>query len=90
MDKGMFRWNLYGCCWESLDIEDTKIFIHTYPSNQYLESIQKNGLLQADHFVFDSIHAVHKFIELKYNGLVNYRDPQEVNHPRRDLLEQYI
>ena len=26
----------------------------------------------------------------KYNGEVKYRDPQEENHPRRELIDEYI
>ena len=55
-----------------------------------LVSIQKNEYIHASHEIFESLHAAHNYIGLKYNGEVKYRDPQEENHPRRELIDEYI
>ena len=89
MTKIVFRWNQYAACWESIQ-EKEVIYIHKYPPMHILVSIQKNEYIHASHEIFESLHAAHNYIGLKYNGEVKYRDPNEEKHPRRDLLDIYI
>ena len=89
MTRITFQWNKYAACWESLQ-EKEVIYIHNYPPMLILVSIQKNEYIHASHEIFESLHAAHNYIGLKYNGEVKYRDPQEENHPRRELIDEYI
>ena len=88
MNSITFKWNKYAACWECV-LTDETVYIHKYPPAHTLVSIQKNEYINL-HEVFDSLHAAHTYIGLRYNGDVRYRDPNEENHPRRDLLDLYI
>ena len=78
MENITFIWDAHNHCWIHDDIEDTSIFIHKYPPTKYLVSIQHLKYIGiSKHDVFDSIYSAQTFIELKYNGLVKYRDMPE-------------
>ena len=89
MTRITFKWNKYAACWESIQ-EKEVIYIHKFPPMHILVSIQKNEYIHATHEIFESLYAAHTYIGLKYNGEVKYRDPQEENHPRRELIDEYI
>jgi len=78
MENITFIWDAHHNCWVHYGIEDIAIFIHKYPPTNYLVSIQHiKHIGISKHEVFESIYAAQTFIELKYNGLVKYRDPHD-------------
>ena len=89
MTKLVFKWNTYAACWECALPEET-IYLHKYPPMHTLVSIQRKNYIHASHEIFESVHSAHYYIGLKYNGQVKYRDPNEENHPRKELLDIYI
>lgn len=89
MTKLVFRWNKYAACWECI-LEKEMIYIHKYPPMHTLVSIQKKEYIHASHEIFESLHAAHSYIGIKFNAEVKYRDPNEEQHPRKDLLDIYI
>ena len=89
MTKLVFTWNTNAVCWECVLAEE-KIYIHKYPPSHTLVSIQRNDYIHAAHEIFDSIQSAQYYIGIKYNAEVKYRDPNEANWRRKDLLDIYI
>ena len=80
----VFKWDTTYHCWKKEGIKCLhnifNVYIHKYPENQYLVSIEKEGYINVQHTIFDSMVAVQFFIKSKYNGIVKFRDPHEEEH----------
>ena len=77
----IFKWDTIYHCWKNEAIKCLsnifKVYIHKYPENQYLISIEKQGYMNIQHTIMDSMTAAQNFIGLRYNGLVKFRDSNE-------------
>jgi len=89
MEMLLFSWDEDSMCWECT-LSDEKIYMYKCPPSQTFMYTQRNNDTHATYGIFDSSHEAQKYLYVKYNKEVRYRDPHEVNYPRRDLLEQYI
>ena len=82
METLLFSWNEDLMCWEC-PLLDEEIYMHRYPPSNSLCSNLISITFMGTHSsyeVFDSLHEAQKYLYVKYNKEIRYRDPNEVEY----------